>query len=513
MVKVDHYIDFLNRPYFHQDVAFGTRNLKLENGETIEMPNVVRTVTRSTMVAQYFAFCSEEKYEPLSRATLFRILEVREASQCKSLQGLDNIAADGSTAFTTMEEISERLVHFGVDIKWSQSIIKRLQRAKQYLKTDHKVHCQENESPCADHCRAFALSDPADKEFQIKCAHQHTMACENEHVMEEHLHDFEEAYNFIEKWKSHILRSINQETAKQQVLDNLDASSVLIVIDWAMKFEQRRFREKQSDWYRKRGLSWHVSSVVSKGSSSETVVVSTYAHLFDSCRQDWYAVASIIENLLLTLKSKLPLVSKAYIRSDEAGCYHNNLLIASLPDIGKRVGISIENYHFSEPQQGKDICDRIISPLKSCIRKYSNEGHDILNAMHTALNHHPVKGASSSVNEVNKSMEQLQAKKIPNFSSYHNFMYENDGIRVWRAFGVGSGKKVSNESLYVSHQGNTSLLVKQPFPEIKSLRQTKLKKGNAAGTADTDGLFYCPESGCNYVFKSFDSLELHMDVG
>ena len=28
--KVDHFIDFANRPYFHQDVAFGTRNLKLE---------------------------------------------------------------------------------------------------------------------------------------------------------------------------------------------------------------------------------------------------------------------------------------------------------------------------------------------------------------------------------------------------------------------------------------------------------------------------------------------------
>ena len=32
MVKVHHFIDLLNRPYFHQDVAFGTRSLKLENG-------------------------------------------------------------------------------------------------------------------------------------------------------------------------------------------------------------------------------------------------------------------------------------------------------------------------------------------------------------------------------------------------------------------------------------------------------------------------------------------------
>ena len=538
MAKVDHFIDFANRPYFHQDVAFGTRNLKLENGETIEMPNVVRTVTRSTMVTQYLEFCREDGFDPLSRATLFRILEIREASQRKSLQGLDNTAADGSVAFMTMDEICERLVHFGVDMKWSQLINKRLQKAKQYLKTDYKVHCQENESPCADHCKAFALSDSVDEVFQVKCSHQHTMSCENcenlkstleeirkklqethhfsytKDIKEELVHDVEEACEHIQKWKSHIVRSINQERAKQNVLDNLDESSVLIVADWAMKFEQTRFREKQSDWYGKRGLSWHVSSVISKGSSSDTVVVTTYAHLFNSCTQDWFAVASVIENLLLTIKSNFPRVNKANLRSDEAGCYHNNLLIASLADIGKRVGISVQSYNFSEPQQGKDICDRIISPLKSSIRKYCNEGHDILTAtdMNNALTLHPVKGASSSVNEIDESVERIKVIKIPNFSSYHNFMYEKDGIRVWRAFGVGSGKKLPNNSIYISHQGNTQILVKQPFQRNHSVRQTKLKKGNTE-TASNEGLFDCPEPGCNHVFKSFQSLELHMDVG
>ena len=31
-------------PYFYQDVSFGTKLLKLDSGEPIEMPNVVRTV-------------------------------------------------------------------------------------------------------------------------------------------------------------------------------------------------------------------------------------------------------------------------------------------------------------------------------------------------------------------------------------------------------------------------------------------------------------------------------------
>ena len=42
--KVEHFIDFINRPYFYQDVAFGTRTLKLDDGRQVIMPNVVRVL-------------------------------------------------------------------------------------------------------------------------------------------------------------------------------------------------------------------------------------------------------------------------------------------------------------------------------------------------------------------------------------------------------------------------------------------------------------------------------------
>ena len=69
MTKVDHFVEFINRPYFYQEVSYGTKFLKLDSGETIEMPNVVCTVTPSTMISQYVQFCQEEKFEPLSRNT------------------------------------------------------------------------------------------------------------------------------------------------------------------------------------------------------------------------------------------------------------------------------------------------------------------------------------------------------------------------------------------------------------------------------------------------------------
>ncbi|KAL9970520.1 hypothetical protein ACROYT_G022908 [Oculina patagonica] len=94
-----------------------------------------------------------------------------------------------------------------------------------------------------------------------------------------------------------------------------------------------------------------------------------------------------MKHLLRTIKGNKPNVSEVFLRSDEAGCYHNNNLIAAALDVGEEVGIKVMSYDFSEPQFGKDVCDRIISPMKSAIRRYCNEGNDIMSAsdMYEAL--------------------------------------------------------------------------------------------------------------------------------
>ena len=124
--------------------------------------------------------------------------------------------------------------------------------------------------------------------------------------------------------------------------------------------------------------------MISKDQETQKAKVLSYAHLFESCSQDWYAVASILENLFENIKINFPNVKQAFIRSDEAGCYRGNHLIAAAKDIGDRVGITVARYDFSEPQQGKDVCDRVLCPMKAAIRKYCAEGHDIMNvgAMH-----------------------------------------------------------------------------------------------------------------------------------
>ena len=206
---------------------------------------------------------------------LYRFFRYYSFCHFKSLQGLDNIAADGATGFQTMERIVDDLKEKGSDREWCIRAQRRLQEEKRYLSTDYRVHCTEDSSPCKDHCRKFVLSDPVEKDFKEECDHGHHLRCYmcealkdvgndikqrilessasmySKEYQEDLLYDFEQARTDIFQWKAHILRSVNQDKAKQDVKRNLNARSALVVMDWAMKFLHIKYREKQSDWFAK----------------------------------------------------------------------------------------------------------------------------------------------------------------------------------------------------------------------------------------------------------------------
>ena len=280
---------------------------------------------------------------------------------------------------------------------------RKLRDAKRYLKTDYCVHCNPEEAACPDHCRKYALSDEQDPDFQERCSHQHSETCDDcqnlRNVLDEVegqirdsswnpysseqqkdlIYDFKQARTDIFQWKAHIVRSVNQEAAKQDQLEMIanNPESVLVEMNLAIKFLQLRYREKQSDWYGKRGLSWHIftASHLQRSGKADSLELQSYAHLFDTCQQDWFADCSIVENTLEEIKSQKPYVTKVYLRSDEAGCYHNNSLITAAKDLGL-VGIAVCRYDLSEPQYGKYVCDRILCPMKTCIRRFCHEVDD-----------------------------------------------------------------------------------------------------------------------------------------
>lgn len=59
---------------------------------------------------------------------------------------------------------------------------------------------------------------------------------------------------------------------RKELLQTLEAHQVLVVMDWAMKWLPAHFREKQADFFGKRGKSWHVSVLIFRDSTQELKV-------------------------------------------------------------------------------------------------------------------------------------------------------------------------------------------------------------------------------------------------
>ena len=116
--------------------------------------------------------------------------------------------------------------------------------------------------------------------------------------------------------------------------------------------------------------------------------------------------------------------------------------------------------------------------MKTCIRQYCNEGHDILTAadMRTALSERPVRGTSACVCAVDETKKTLEVNRIDGFSMLHNIQFEEKGIRVWRSYGVGRGKEIPFEQLVAKSQESTSLVVNEGFFDLKETRECKCKK-------------------------------------
>ena len=280
----------------------------------------------------------------------------------------------------------------------------------------------------------------------------------------------------------------------------------------SVKYLPQQYREHMSDFYGKRGKSWHVSAVITK--KEEKFQVECYVHVFDSCTQDGFAVTSIIENLFQVLRKDYSSINKVYLRSDNAGCYHNGPLFLSLSHIAKRAVIVPLRYDFSDPQAGKDICDRKIAPMKAHMRRYVNEKHDIKTAedMKEALESHGgIKGCRAAVAKVNPLLFNGKGNKIPGISKLNNFSFEKDGIRAWRSFKIGPGLLLKYSALQ-AEQDTQLELIQEFSPRTQNLGVIAGKKNNQCSTSKHD-IYSCNEAECVLTFKTRAEAETHIDTG
>ena len=131
-VKTNHFVNFIASANFIEDVAYGTKELKLDSGEKIPIPDVIRTMVPSRIIKQYISHCQETEFKPASERTLYTIIDVCAAcaSRQKSLQGLDYFLTEGAQAFELVERVIMVLEEGGATSIWGKEAKAHLERSQ-----------------------------------------------------------------------------------------------------------------------------------------------------------------------------------------------------------------------------------------------------------------------------------------------------------------------------------------------------------------------------------------------
>jgi hypothetical protein len=81
------------------------------------------------------------------------------------------------------------------------------------------------------------------------------------------MYDFNMVRDTIVQLMAHRLRAAQQEKQKKLYIDQIDENTAFLTVDWSQKILPQQFREGQSLYFGKRGMSLLVGSFVLKESS------------------------------------------------------------------------------------------------------------------------------------------------------------------------------------------------------------------------------------------------------
>ena len=161
-------------------------------------------------------------------------------------------------------------------------------------------------------------------------------------------------------------------------------------------------------------------------------IYKTFVHVFDQCSQDSETILTILNDILCRMKETDQHIKSAFIRSDNTGCYRSTNTLAAAKQISKRTGIVFKQIDFCDPQGGKGPCDRYATVIKSHIRRYLNENHNVTSASEFVAACHSHKGVNGvlALNcQITNNTRKKETKcKIKQITDYFNFEYLRNGL-------------------------------------------------------------------------------------
>ena len=248
----------------------------------------------------------------------------------------------------------------------------------------------------------------------------------------------------------------------------------------------------------------------------------TVAHIFKFCTQDSCTVLAVMAGGIRQLKIAMPGLETVCYRQDNAGCYHCGTTLVCAAALGHEGG-KIRRLDFSDPQGGKAACDRKAATIKSHMRIYLNAGNDIETSeqLRDAI---LVPGVNVALCETVQVPKVLSSKERGYYSPFSNVGYKEEGLLVWRAYGIGDGKLIPTDKLHCPSPSDLPTLTgvtRSYSGAFTSVKERRIKASvrdpdppvNIEEEDSNAAIFSCPEEGCVKTFVRYSSMQRHLDCG
>jgi hypothetical protein len=536
--KVLHFLEFLHVSNLLHDTPLHSKDLQLSTGKTVEVPQMVLTITKQHAILLYLDHCTHNDYSPLSASSLRRVLDESKATQRKALQGLDNYVVRGSNALDNIKSLVEDVFEkFPEVIDGNEELASNTEKIRRFIKNEYQSHASGiSDDPVTSndvhHCRKFALSDEKEAKFSSKCEHEtHSVSClkcgqvdeffqavrdlvEGINAPEEKEEKFvilQDAEQDIKEWIRHILRGVQQNVGKTEMFQELlqNGETIILLSDWAMKFLPLKYRETMSEWFGKRGMSLHIDVIfVTDQESNEELLLEnikkvTYITIVEKTKQDMFSVLCVFDHLLAQVKMDFPDKKFLLHRSDNAGCYSGTAVIFGKQKICEKYKIELKQILFCEPQRGKDQADRDSAVIKHRLNSYVDAGQDAEKPEQLfagILWNNGLKNMKPCVIEIKPELGKLNVQATEGITNCHNIKFFANGIKTWRYFEIGSGKDIPMKELEM----DLTYTVVKKFPDefpIGFAGLSRKEPGSSVSEVQEKTILECPEENCVCTFE------------
>lgn len=376
---VQNVVKFILSPSNIRTLSWGTNTFVVDDQE-ITLPRFTRTKIKEYIYRDYL----EREVEAPNRVSygaFMKLLASLTSFDERSRKAVDY--ASGILLYDNLELLGKLVNTIEDDCKRSlcQKACRRLELFMKYEFVDE--HLSTNQSSLIpSHSASIALREQHENNehdncntCQIPFQAFHLLRYNLSNTHHDILSDSEQKAKLL---MGHLLRVHNQRKRIQQLHDHLQTHDAMLVMDYKMKYEPVYFREKTVEHYGKRGMSWHGTMIYTIGSDM-TKKISYLDHISTGdSKQDWKAVLSIFEGILIHLKDKFPFVKRLYVQSDNAKCYQNGKILLGIMLLCKEHALELGSFVHTETQDGKGLIDAHFAVAMALVMTFVNMGNNVI---------------------------------------------------------------------------------------------------------------------------------------